>query len=152
MYLPAWVQKFKEPKTEIRYIKGTYYKYSVEYRYNANKKRTDKITLELLGKITEVDGFVPSPKKLIKDSGNNIPVVDIKTFGVYNLFTSLLADDCASLLTLFPEAISQTLLTVAMMRFAYQHPLKRMPYEHIHDYCSLYWHPLVLMIRILQPP
>ena len=79
MSLPAWVQKFKEPKTEIRYIKGTYYKYAVAYRYNAEKKRTDKITLELLGKITEQGGFVPSPKKVIKDGANSLPVVDIKT-------------------------------------------------------------------------
>ena len=80
-----------------------------------------------------------SPKKTIKDKINHIPVVDIKTYGVYNLFTSLLAEDCASLLALFPEHISQTLLTVAMMRFAYQHPIKRMPYQHAHDYSSLHW-------------
>ena len=139
MSLPAWVQKFKEPKTEIRYIKGTYYKYAVAYRYNAEKKRTDKITLELLGKITEQGGFVPSPKKVIKDGANSLPVVDIKTYGVYNLFSSLLAEDCTSLLALFPASIGETLLTVAMMRFAYQHPIKRMPYQHAHDYSSLHW-------------
>ena len=141
MTLPLWVQKFKEPKTEIRYIKGTYYKYAVEYRYKAEKKRTDKITLELLGKISELDGFVPSPKKAIKDNLNIPIVVDIKTYGVYNLFSSLLAEDCSSLLALFPEAVSQALLTVAMMRFAYQHPIKRIPYQHAHDYSSLYWAP-----------
>ncbi|RKR80154.1 DDE family transposase [Mucilaginibacter gracilis] len=139
MSLPSWIQKFKEPKTEIRLIKGTFYKYAVEYRYNSEKKRTDKITLELLGKITEKEGFVPSDKKLIKDKGNSLPVVDIKTYGLYNLFTSLLAEDLPSLLTLFPEPVSQTLLTVAMMRFAYQHPIKRMPFQHAHDYCSLNW-------------
>jgi Transposase DDE domain len=139
MSLPLWVQKFKEPKTEIRFIKGTYYKYAVEYRYNSEKKRTDKVTLELLGKITEQGGFVPSSKKVIKDNLTVPIVVDIKTYGVYKLFSSLLADDCNSLLALFPEHISQTLLIVAMMRFAYQHPIKRMPYQHAHDYCSQYW-------------
>jgi hypothetical protein len=34
MQLPAWVQKFKEPKTEIKKIRGVYYKYAIEYRYN----------------------------------------------------------------------------------------------------------------------
>lgn len=139
MPLPSWIQKFREPKTEIRLIKGTFYKYAVAYRYNAEKKRTDKITLELLGKITEKEGFIPSAKKLIKDKGDSLPVVDIKTYGLYNLFTSLLADDLPSLLTLFPEPVSQTLLTVAKMRFAYQHPIKRMPFQHAHDYCSLHW-------------
>lgn len=50
MALPKWVQKFKEPKTEIKYIKGGYYKYKVTYKYNPQKKRTDKITGVLLGK------------------------------------------------------------------------------------------------------
>jgi hypothetical protein len=139
MSLPSWVQKFREPKTEIRYIKGIYYKYSVAYRYNTEKKRTDKITVELLGKITEHKGFVQSPKKIVKDASGNIPVIDIRTYGIYNLFSSLLAEDLPDLLSLFPETISQTLLTVAMMRFAYQHPIKRMPYQHAHDYSSLCW-------------
>jgi hypothetical protein len=26
-----------------------------------------------------------------------------------------------------------------MMRFAYQHPIKRMPLQHVHDYSSLHW-------------
>lgn len=58
MALPEWVLKFKEPKTEIKKIKGGYYKYALEYKYNTQKKRTDKITGVLLGKITEKDGFV----------------------------------------------------------------------------------------------
>ena len=43
MALPEWVLKFKEPKTEIKAIKGEYYKYAVEYKYSTQKKRTDKI-------------------------------------------------------------------------------------------------------------
>ena len=139
MKLPAWALIYKEPKTEIKKINGAYYKYAIEYRYNPEKKRTDKITKELLGKITEEEGFVPSPKNLIRDQISQPPVIDIKTYGVYKLFSSLLADDYAGLLALFPENISHTLLTVAMMRFAYQHPIKRIPYQHIHDYCSLHW-------------
>lgn len=66
MYLPEWVQKFKEPKTEIKKVGGHFYKYQVEYRYNKQKRRTDKITVGLLGKITEQDGFIPSEKHLFK--------------------------------------------------------------------------------------
>ena len=84
MYLPLWVQKYKEPRTEIRKIKNTYYKYAVGYKYNPEKKRTDKITKELLGKIMEQEGFVPSPKHVIKQKNVQIPVGDIKTYGVYN--------------------------------------------------------------------
>ena len=62
MYLPEWVQKYKEPKTEIKKIKSGYYKYAVTYKYNPHKKRTDKITGVLLGKITEDEGFIPCLK------------------------------------------------------------------------------------------
>ena len=29
MYLPDWIQKYKEPRTEIKRIKNAYYKYEV---------------------------------------------------------------------------------------------------------------------------
>lgn len=141
MYLPEWVQKFKEPRTEIKKIKGGFYKYAVEYKYNSDKKRTDKITKHLLGKITETEGFVPSDKYSLQEKVLQIPRVDIKTFGVFKLFSSLLAEDLPSLLALFPAEISETLLTISMMRFAYQSPLKRIPYLHSHDFCAQHWVP-----------
>jgi len=139
MYLPEWVQGFKEPKTEIRFIKGAYYKYAVEYKYNPEKKRTDKITKQLLGKITQDKGFVPSDKYLLKEKMVQISPVDIKTYGVYHLFKTLLSDDLQSLQSLFAPEVSQALLSVAMMRFAYQCPLKRIPNLHAHDFCSQAW-------------
>jgi hypothetical protein len=62
MYLPNWVQKFKEPHTEIKRIKNGFYKYEIAYAYSKEKKRTEKKTIRLLGKITEKDGFIPSAK------------------------------------------------------------------------------------------
>jgi hypothetical protein len=140
MSLPEWVLAFKEPKTEIKLIKGVYYKYAVSYRYNALKGRTDKITGHLLGKISQDAGFIPSPKNILRTTPISIPRVDIKMYGVYHLFTSLLGkDELDGLLCLFAQEVSQTLLTVAMMRFAHQCPLKRIPYYHAHDYCSQDW-------------
>lgn len=139
MSLPLWVIPFKEPKTEIRLINGVYYKYAVDYKYNSARKRTDKITKGLLGKITEKDGFITSDKYALKAGAGELPRVDIKTYGLYHLFSSLLADDLQSLLALVDPAISETLLTVSMMRFGHQSPLKRMPGLHAHDYCSQQW-------------
>ena len=34
MYLPDWVQQYKEPHTEIKCIKNGFYKYEVAYVYN----------------------------------------------------------------------------------------------------------------------
>jgi transposase len=139
MKLPAWVLQYREPKTEIRNIKGGYYKYAVAYQYNPLKKRTDKVTKHLLGKITPEQGFVPSEKRLLKQSNQSIARIDIKTYGVYHLFTSLIAEELQSLQTLFDNSISAVLLAVSMMRFAHQCPLKRISYLHAHDFCSQYW-------------
>jgi hypothetical protein len=137
--MPSWVLQYREPKTEIRNIRGGYYKYAIEYKYNSLKKRTDKITKHLLGKITPDQGFIPSEKQSLKEQSLLIPRVDIKTYGVYNLFTSLIGEDLKSLQILFEDGISQILLSVSIMRFAYQCPLKRIPFLHAHDFCSQYW-------------
>jgi len=139
MGIPGWASKFREPKTEIKLIRGTYYKYAVEYKYNPQKKRTDKVTTHILGKITEAGGFSASQMQSLKEQLAAPHNVDIKTYGVFKLFTSLLEDDLQSLGQLFSDGISQLLLTVAMIRWAYQSPIKRMPFLHAHDFCSEQW-------------
>lgn len=152
MYLPEWVQKFKEPRTEIKKVGGHFYKYQVEYRYNKQKKRTDKITVGLLGKITEKDGFIPSEKHQLKQQAErNIDPekVDIKMFGVYGLFSELLEEEIQGMKTFFNSKDLEVLLSVAMMRFAHEAPIKRMPRLHHHDYCSLFWHKNALTDKII---
>ncbi|GHV29100.1 hypothetical protein FACS1894176_11690 [Bacteroidia bacterium] len=139
MYLPDWIQSYKEPRCEIRLIKGTYYKYEVSYQYNKEKKRTDKKTVRLLGKITQEAGFVPSDKDKIRRQCNQVPVVDIKTYGVFHLFEDLLKEEIASMRGIFGEEHADTLLSFAMMRWAYQSPIKRATRYHVHDFCSEHW-------------
>jgi hypothetical protein len=139
MYLPDWTLPFKEPRTEIRCIKGIYYKYEVRYQYNKDKKRTDKITVRLLGKLTEKDGFIPSDKDLIRQKATQLPKVDIKNFGVYNLYSNLLSEEISLLKSIFKEEVVEKLLSFSMMRWAYQSPIKRASNYHIHDYCSEIW-------------
>ncbi|WP_162923627.1 transposase [Arachidicoccus soli] len=144
MYLPPWAQQFKEPRTEIKCIKGAYYKYEVRYQYNKDKKRTDKITVRLLGKITQAEGFIASDKDLIRQQLSELPKVDIKTFGVYHLFSSLLSQQIASLSEAFKQEVVEVLLCFSMMRWAYQSPIKRAGNYHTHDFCSEYWHKRTL--------
>ena len=139
MYLPEWVQSYKEPRTEIRLIKGTYYKYEVRYKYNKEKKRTDKITVKLLGKITQENGFISSDKDRLRRKSEELPNVDIKTYGLYNLFSSLLSSEIISLKKVFKEETAEKLLSFSMMRWAYQSPIKRAVIYHAHDYCSEFW-------------
>ncbi len=139
MYLPEWVQKFKEPRTEIKKIAGRFYKYEVEYKYCPETKRTKKITKRLLGKIIENEGFVPSDKNLLREKSEKIPTVDIKMYGIYKLFTSLIANELSGLQSLFGNELFQKLMTITMMRFAFQCPLKRIQNYHAHDFCSEFW-------------
>lgn len=139
MYLPEWAIKLKEPRTEIRCIKGIYYKYEVRYQYNNIKGRTDKITVRLLGKITEKEGFIASDKDLIRQKSTQLPKVDIKNFGVYNLYSNLLKEEIILLKSVFKEEVIGKLLVFSMMRWAFQSPIKRVSNYHTHDYCSEVW-------------
>jgi transposase len=139
MYLPEWIQKYKEPRTEIRLINGTFYKYQVKYVYDRQKKRSAKQTVCLLGKINETEGFIPSSKNELRLRKEELPQVDIKTFGIYNLFSDLMKEEISSLHEFFGDAHAETLLCFAMMRWAYQTPIKRARDYHSHDFCSEFW-------------
>lgn len=135
MALPEWAKKFKEPKTEIKFIKGGYYKYEVSYKYNPKKKRTDKITGVLLGKITEGEGFAPSDKNKMRLDLKTTSV-DIKNHGLYRLFFTLVKEEFDSLKDFFPEDVCELLFSFSMFRWAYNAPIKRVPYYYDHDFCS----------------
>ena len=139
MSLPAWVLPYKEPKTEIKRINGHFYKYAVEYRYNAVKKRTDKVSVRLLGRLSETNGFIPSAKEPSTTSQIDLRKVDIKAFGVFGLFRSLLGEEINGICSLFKQEISEILLIVALYRFAHQSAIKRMPHYHATDYSSEHW-------------
>lgn len=133
---PEWATKFREKNTELRKINGKYYLYSVKSEYNKVKKRSVKKTISILGSITQEQGFIPSEKKLLKEKVMEIPNVDIKMYGVYNLFKSLLKEEFESLEEIFKKDIVDILLSVSMFRWSFQAPIKRMQYLHSHDYCS----------------
>ena len=137
--LPKWIVKFKEPKTEIKMINGKFYKYRVEYKYNPEKKRTDKISKELLGRITEDRGFIESEKLKLVNKVREIPSVSILTYGVYNLFSQLMREEINSLPGYFRKEETEIMLIASMMRFVYQSPIKRMSYYFEHDTVSLSW-------------
>ena len=139
MGLPDWVLPFKEPRTEIKRLNNRYYKYEVSYHYSPEQKRTIKKTGRLLGKITREDGFLPSEKNKLREEAESIPKVDIKTYGVYALFEKLLEDEIPLLISVFGKERAEQLLTFAMMRWAYQSPIKRAAYYQAHDFCSEKW-------------
>jgi hypothetical protein len=150
MNMPDWIQQYKEPHTEIKRIKNGFYKYQVAYVYNKDKKKTEKKTIRLLGKITETEGFIPSAKDELRRKGEELPKVDIKTYGVFNLFSHLMQEEIASLKTFFTEEAAERMLSFSMMRWAYQTPIKRASYYHWHDFCSEHWSKKALSDKIIS--
>jgi transposase len=96
-------------------------------------------SIRLLGKITQNEGFVPSSKNKLREECERPPKIDIKTYGIYALFETLLTEEIASLQTVFGKDNADKLLSFAMMRWAYQTPIKRLAYYHSHDFCSEFW-------------
>ena len=139
MYLPDWIQKYKEPRTEIKKLGNRFYKYEVTFIYNKEKKRTIKKSGRMLGTITEKDGFKVSSKDELRRRSEELPQVDIKTFGVFHLFSELMKEEIASLGDFFGKDEAEILLSFSMMRWAYQTPIKRSTNYHAHDMCSQFW-------------
>jgi transposase len=150
MYLPDWIQEHKEPRTEIKKINNGFYKYEVAFVYSKEKKKTEKKTIRLLGKITEKEGFIPSSKDLLRRKSEELPQVDIKTFGVFNLFSELMKAETASLKETFGEEQMERLLSFSMMRWAYQTPIKRATNYHSHDFCSEHWSTKSMSDKIIS--
>jgi len=136
MYLPEWIEQHKEPRTEIKKINGRYYKYEVKYVYEKEKKRTVKKTVRLLGKITEEEGFLPSEKDKLRKRYEQMPIVDIKTFGLYLLYSTLLEQEIVTLKNTFDDDLAGALLSFSMMRWGYSTPIKRAGNYHSHDFIS----------------
>ena len=135
MSLPDWVRKFRELKTEIKLVKGNYYKYLVEYRYNPEKKITAKLTGILLSKITEQDGFIPSDKKQMR-AKIETKLVDIKNYGLFQIFSMLAEDELGALKKVFQQDVCELLFSFSMFRWACNTLLKRAPYYYTHDFCA----------------
>ena len=136
MYLPEWINQHKEPRTEIKKINGRFYKYEVKYVYDKQKKRTVKKTVRLLGRITQEDGFVPSSKDELRRRYEQVPTVDIKTYGLYSLYSTLMDREISTLKSTFGNETAGSLLSFSMMRLGYQTPIKRAGNYHSHDFIS----------------
>jgi hypothetical protein len=78
----------------------------------------------------------PVRKNKLRQEAENIPKVDIKMYGVCALFEKLLEDEIPSLISVFGKERAEQLLTFAMVRRAYQSPVKRVADYQARDFCS----------------
>jgi hypothetical protein len=61
---PAWVLEHRTKGREIKHINGKYYVYGVKSVYDKELKRAKKISLGILARITEENGFIASLKAI----------------------------------------------------------------------------------------
>lgn len=150
MQLPDWIHKYKEPHTEIKRIKKGFYKYEIAFVYSREKKKTVKKTIRLLGKITEKEGFIPSSKNALWRNNEELPRADIKTFGVFHLYSDLIREEISSLQACFGHVEAERLLCFTMMRWAYQTSIKQASDYHSNDFCSEQWPARMVSEKIIS--
>ena len=64
---PEWAVAHRKPGTELKKISGAYYLYGVKGVYDPVAKKSRKVSLGIIGRITEAHGLTPSPKTVLKE-------------------------------------------------------------------------------------
>jgi len=131
---PKWALRHKRKGTELRLIRGTYYLYEVSSRWDPEKKRAQKITGRLFGKITQ-EGFIQSPKYTLAQRAPVLSVV-VKEYGASHFLRQLMSDVTAELQNTFPSCWREILI-VACMRLLYHTPMKNIDFHFRHSYLSV---------------
>ncbi len=132
---PQWALKHKRKGTELRLIKGTYYLYEITSKWNPEKKRSQKITLGLLGKITRENGFIESEKRKLRKGGHIPDDISIKEYGLSSFIKNNLIEYIDMLKKYFPEHW-KFIIASAYARLAYQSPLKNYQYHFSKSFLS----------------
>lgn len=132
---PEWATKFKRKGTELRFLNGRYYLYEVTSKWNPQKKRSQKITGKLLGKITEKDGFIESPKYALRKKKLDINTISVREFGINAMINTIFKDYISLIKKHFPKHY-QEILVLAYCKLAYKSPLKKVSFHYYHSYFS----------------
>lgn len=130
---PAWAIAHRKPGTELRYINKTYYLYEVSSFYDPLLKRGKKKTGPLLGKITELGGFIASHKKTLSDKVSfsskasfEIGSIYIRECGFTKFLHQYGSDIEVKLKKVFPEDYKY-IIYMAYCRIVHNSPINRMP-------------------------
>ena len=138
---PQWATQHRKPGTELRLIYGTYYLYAVRSKYDPVLKRAKKISGNLLGKITEKEGFIVSSKDKLRQKAEQPLKVDkltTKEFGTQELVLQLAEKQVSVLEEVFGED-AKPLFLFALFRLTEQSPIKNVPFYFMHSFLSEKW-------------
>lgn len=129
---PNWALEHKKTGTELKLINGRYYLYGVKSVYDKTLKRAKKVSLGILGSITQEKGFIPSEKKELKVKSEKTyfkKQVFSFEYGFSKwLFDTLEKDGTlAELKVHFPD-LWQFIVLMVFCRIGYKSPLKNVPF------------------------
>ncbi|MEI8301617.1 MAG: transposase, partial [Chlamydiota bacterium] len=116
----------------LRNIGGRFYLYRVSSKWNKEKKVTQKITHELIGRITEEDGLIPKGTKKHKEEKSTFSIASLakistRESGASNYLTSISGDILSGLCKHFPDHFRE-IYALALGRLLHQSPLKNMSF------------------------
>jgi Transposase DDE domain len=127
---PEWALVHRKPKTELRFINGTYYLYSVSSFYDKELKKGRKKTGPLLGKITESLGFVPSSKLEQIQKVKNANYIDYSALSIreygFSKFMEIYGNTIIERLKQFFPEHHRLILYMVYARLAHHSPINRM--------------------------
>jgi hypothetical protein len=134
---PEWVLKHKVKNSEVRNIRGRYYLYGTTSVWDPAKGRTRKVTLPMLGVITEKDGFIPKgqsrkgrPPKELEEKN-----ISVKEFGASNFLQDISSDILLKLREEFPNDW-ESIFVLAANRLIYQSTLKNCQFLFMESFLS----------------
>jgi transposase len=127
---PEWALKHRTKGTELRNIGGRFYLYRVSSKWNKERKVTQKITHEMIGRITEEDGLIPKGTRKLKEekptfSPEALANISTRESGASSYLTGISEDVISGLRKHFPESYRE-IFALALGRLLHQAPLKNM--------------------------
>lgn len=129
---PDWALQHKKSGTELKLINGRYYLYGVKSVYDKSIKRSRKVSLGILGSITQEIGFIPSEKMELRKKSEQ-SYLNKGVFTYEYGFSKWLSDTFVNdgilddLKKHFPE-LWQFIVLMVFCRIAYKSPLKNIPF------------------------
>lgn len=146
---PQWATKHRRKGTELRLLGGKYYLYEVSSKWNAEKKRSQKISGKLLGRITKEDGFIESDKAKLRKRELAVSKLCVKEYGVCAFIDERLSEYKTLLQKHFPKHW-QHIIALAYGRLVHQSPLKNIEFHYLHSYLSEQYPQLSLSPKSLS--
>lgn len=130
---PDWALKYRKPGTELKLINGRYYLYGVKSVYDKTIRRSKKVSLGILGSITEENGFTSSEKNELKKKSSNTYLnkqIMVFEYGFAKwLMDELQGSGIMDALKKHFPAHWEFIVFMVYCRIAYKSPLKNIPFD-----------------------